>query len=202
MRPQAVASVEPALRQQLPRLSACVEEVESFLSAEDSDGRDAEGSPGNQQQQQTLGELLLGLPPPLPRASHLTDAGIIIDTHPQQIVQQQPQQQQQQSSDMPLVSADELLAQLQRLPGLQQQQQQQESESTQQSAQQQQHDAGSSDVPDAVTLERLAGLLPRAELEALLERCGCFKRGLNGLHSFDMHVTIWLASYNTNAHQL
>ena len=148
--------------------------MESFLSAEESDGRDAEGSPGNQQQQQqTLGELLLGLPPPLPRASHLTDAGIMIDTHPQQIVQQQPQQQQQQSSDMPLVSADELLAQLQRLPGLQQQQQQQqESESTQQSAQQQQHDAGSSDVPDAVTLGRLAGLLPRAELEALLERCG------------------------------
>jgi hypothetical protein len=56
------------------KLSSYVKDAEAFflegLGAEDAQQR---------QRQQTLGELLLGLPPPQPTPSHLSDAGLVLD---------------------------------------------------------------------------------------------------------------------------
>lgn len=63
--PQACASATPALRQWLPKLSSYAAEAHAFLSS------DAEQPEQSSSRQQTLGELLLGLPPPQVRGQQL-----------------------------------------------------------------------------------------------------------------------------------
>ncbi|WIA22749.1 hypothetical protein OEZ86_009706 [Tetradesmus obliquus] len=158
----ACASATPALRQWLPKLSSYAAEAHAFLSS------DTEQPEQSSSRQQTLGELLLGLPPPQESASHLSDAGLVLDA-PVPTLQQQQQQQQQpeqaaEADQVPTV--DELLQRLQQHNAqdhsTEQQSTQQQQGTTQQQQQQQQQ--------EAVMLETLAGQLPRAELEALLER--------------------------------
>ncbi|KAF6265544.1 ABI3-interacting protein 2-2 [Scenedesmus sp. NREL 46B-D3] len=108
----ACCSATPSVRQWLPKVRSYAAEADAFL------GSDSE-QPELSSRQQTLGELLLGLPPPQRLQQHnAQDQGT--EHQQQQGIQQQQQQQQQQQ--------------------------------------------------EGVMLETLAGQLPRAELEALLER--------------------------------
>lgn len=69
---QASGQAPAALAVKLPTF---LKDAEAFLT----EGLEA-GEP--QQRQQTLGELLLGLPPPAPAQSHLSDAGLVLDHQP------------------------------------------------------------------------------------------------------------------------
>lgn len=69
---QASGQAPAALAAKLPTF---LKEAEAFLT----EGLEA-GEP--QPRQQTLGELLLGLPPPAPAQSHLSDAGLVLDHQP------------------------------------------------------------------------------------------------------------------------
>lgn len=116
-------------------------------------------SADEQPRQQTLGELLLGLPPPQASVSHLSDAGLVLDDPPQ---------------PSPAVAAA--------AAALQQQQQQQQERSQDQQQQQQQQSRGEGDpaAADEEQPESIAAMLQetllqgngsnRAELEAMLLR--------------------------------
>lgn len=93
-------------------------------------------------------------------SSHLSDAGLVF----QHAVPQPAPASQAPASAEPgaAVSLDDLVQRLQSHRALEQQQQQGQQQAEPQQDEQQQH--------EAQLLETLAGQLPRAELEALLER--------------------------------
>jgi len=149
---QASGHAPAALQAKLPGF---LKDAEAFVS----EGLEADTP--QQPRQQTLGELLLGLPPPQQAQSHLSDAGLVLDHEP-----------------VPPAAAAAMAAALQQsIPAAaaaEQQQQQPDATSTQQP--QQHGEAGAEEGPEqqesiaAMLQERL--LQPnganRAELEAML----------------------------------
>jgi flagellar motor protein MotB len=105
-------------------------------------------------------------------ASHLSDAGLVLDapTPPNQQQQQQSPAEQPSAAEQP-PTVDELLQWLQQHNA--QDPDTEEQQGTQQQQQQQQ---------EAVMLETLAGQLPRAELEALLLRWVVTSTAVHCLH--------------------
>lgn len=104
---QASGQTSPSLQAKLPTY---LKDAEAFVAEA------LEADEPQQSRQQTLGELLLGLPPPQPVQSHLSDAGLVLDHQPvpaaaaaavaaMAAAQQQPvpaegmQDQQQQGAD-------------------------------------------------------------------------------------------------------
>lgn len=156
---QASGQAPAALQAKLPTY---LKDAEAFVS----EGLEAADEP--QPRQQTLGELLLGLPPPQPTQSHLSDAGLVLDHQPvpaaaaaavaamaaaaapgqQPAPAESPQDQQQQQA--------------------QEQQQEQEAEEADGTAEQQQD-------PESIAAMLQESLLQanganRAEIEAMLIR--------------------------------
>jgi hypothetical protein len=163
---QASGQAPSSLQAKLP---AYLKDAEAFVS--EGLGTDAEPQP----RQQTLGELLLGLPPPAAAAqqSHLSDAGLVLDHEPYPAP----------SAAAAAAAARQLLGQP---PAAEEQPQQQQARSEQQGQQQQQEGQqqqqqegqGTAEEPDQESIAAMlqesllqAGGSNRAELEAMLLRC-------------------------------
>lgn len=109
---QASGQATAALQAKLPTY---LKDAQAFVA--EGLGADTEQQP----RRQTLGELLLGLPPPQPTPSHLSDAGLVLDhpglpagsmhamQQPAQAATEQPQQleQPQQQQDGSAAEAEE-----------------------------------------------------------------------------------------------
>eukprot|EP00878_Enallax_costatus_P002103 GHUV01002270.1.p1 GENE.GHUV01002270.1~~GHUV01002270.1.p1 ORF type:complete len:347 (+),score=121.21 GHUV01002270.1:142-1182(+) len=148
-----VASATPALRSHIPKLNGYIAAAEAFLAGDTEEPAAA--------RLQTLGELLLGLPPPQESSSHLSDAGLVLQhTGPAVSPPDVPLQQPPATEADAAVSVDDLVQRLQNHRAQEQQQGHEQAEP--------QHDE--QQQREALLLETLAGQLPRAELEALLAR--------------------------------
>jgi hypothetical protein len=150
---QASGQASAALQAKLPTY---LKDAEAFVS----EGFDATDEP--QPRQQTLGELLLGLPPPEPWQSHLSDAGLVLDHDPVPAAA---------AAAVAAMAAAAAEAGQQAAPAdaPQDQQQQQQQQQGERAPEQQQD-------PEAVAAMLQESLLQanganRAELEAMLIRC-------------------------------
>jgi hypothetical protein len=162
---QGSGQASAALQAKLPTY---LKDAEAFVS----EGLEAADEP--QPRQQTLGELLLGLPPPQPTQSHLSDAGLVLDHEP-----------------VPAAAAAAVAAMAaaaaagQQPADTPQDQQQQQQQQEQQQGQDGEGAAEQQQDPEAVAAMLQESLLQanaanRAEIEAMLIRCASW-HGMYGM---------------------
>lgn len=144
---QASGHAPAALQAKLPTY---LKDAQAFVT----EGLEADAEP--QPRQQTLGELLLGLPPPQATPSHLSDAGLVLD-HPPQPLAAAGMQQQQPAQAAATAAAPEPLQQQHRPGGSEGEDEQQDEQSIAAMLQE--------------SLLQADGSTNRAELEAMLLRC-------------------------------